>query len=99
MTWRGLTGDEAIRISGISTGMTSITFEIEPGAHCHSSSFGQDYADLNYAKNSCISNPECGAVYEQACTDIEYNVVLRDSEDLSALTTVLVTVTVIREIF
>ncbi|CAD7929365.1 unnamed protein product [Amoebophrya sp. A25] len=93
-TWTGLGPGTSIEVSGINSGPTSITYEVISGQHCGGFIFGQEYTDLQYAKNACVSNPSCGAVYEQACQDLEYDVIITNTNDLAALTTAMVTVTV-----
>merc|ERR1712194_135063 len=74
-------------------GTTSITFEKQANLHCYESTFGADYETLQYAMNSCISNPTCGAVYEQACEDLTFTVRLRDGDDEALLAAIVKKVT------
>merc|ERR1712194_275630 len=49
---------------------------------------------MGYAKNACVSNPDCGAVYEQACAHLEYDVAITNQNDLNLLTTAMITITI-----
>jgi len=93
-TWTDLGPGANIEVSGINSGPTSITYEVQGAQQCYGYVFGQEYEDLQYAKNACVSNPSCGAVYEQACQNLEYEVTITNANDLETFSTALVTVTI-----
>ncbi|CAD7941425.1 unnamed protein product [Amoebophrya sp. A120] len=89
-TWNDLLPGVSIEVSGINSGPTSITYERHDGKQCYGFAFGQEYTDLQYARNACVSNPNCGAVYEQSCSNLEYEVTITNQNDLDSFSGAMV---------
>ncbi|CAD7929377.1 unnamed protein product [Amoebophrya sp. A25] len=87
VTWSDFTASgPEVRLSGIQTALkNAIKFDVRPKLHCRSFIFGPKFTDLKLARNYCISDNLCGAVYEYACQDLSYNVTIGNSLDLAVL--------------
>eukprot|EP00391_Amoebophrya_sp_Ameob2_P012249 CAMPEP_0178996500 /NCGR_PEP_ID=MMETSP0795-20121207/8398_1 /TAXON_ID=88552 /ORGANISM="Amoebophrya sp., Strain Ameob2" /LENGTH=724 /DNA_ID=CAMNT_0020688887 /DNA_START=43 /DNA_END=2214 /DNA_ORIENTATION=- len=91
VTWTGLrpAGPE-VRLSGIETAMKSaIQWEVNSHKQCRRWTYGPTFTDMQLARNYCIADNNCGAVYEYACSDLNATVTITNSIDLGKLLQIL----------
>ncbi|CAD7941427.1 unnamed protein product [Amoebophrya sp. A120] len=76
--------------SGIQTALKdAIKFSIVHNTHCRRFIYGPMYTEMERARNYCISDPLCGAVYEYSCSEWEYTVQITSADELDQLATAL----------
>lgn len=61
-------------MSGISNSEESITYVQVANAHCYEDVMGPVFSNLLAAQQSCVADPRCGAVYDEGCQPLEYQV-------------------------